>query len=70
MLVLNLEDPEVSGKLPSFQSVEIDHGRIETRRASVSTDIGRLTGRHDWPGLAAIGKITATRETDAGTTTR
>ena len=32
-------------------------------------DIGWLTDRHDWPGLKAIGKITAMRET-CGKTTR
>ena len=69
-VTLYLDDPEVCEKLPSFQSVDSDHGRIETRHATVSTDIGWLTDRHGWPGLAAIGKIAATRETDGGATTR
>jgi len=49
-------------------TVEGDHGRIETRTASVSTDIGWLQQTHQWPGLAAIGKLVRNRETAAGTT--
>ena len=46
------------------ETVDADHGRIETRRAEVLTDIEWLTESHHWPGLAAVGKITATREID------
>ena len=49
--------------------VEGDHGRIETRTASVSTDIEWLQQIHQWPGLGAIGKITRVRETKTKTTT-
>src|SRR5215212_11688260 len=45
------------------------HGRIETRTALVSTDIGWLQESHHWPGLAAVGKVTRIRETAAKTTT-
>jgi predicted transposase YbfD/YdcC len=48
--------------------VDADHGRIETRTATVSTDIDWLRETHRWPGLAAIGKVTRTRETPAKTT--
>ena len=37
------------------------HGRIETRTASISSDVAWLQKRHQWPGLAAVGKITASR---------
>ena len=58
---LFLEDPARSG---DDTDVEVDKtgGRIETRAATVSTDIGWLQDRHAWPGLAAIGKIHRTRE--------
>jgi predicted transposase YbfD/YdcC len=49
--------------------VDADHGRIETRIATVCTDIGWLQDTHEWPGLAAIGKVVRTRETVAKTTT-
>jgi predicted transposase YbfD/YdcC len=43
------------------------HGRIETRTAALTTDIAWLQESHDWPGLKAIGKITARREIDGKT---
>ena len=43
--------------------VEGDHGRVETRTATVSTEIGWLQKQHQWPGLAAIGKVERIRET-------
>ncbi len=52
----------------SKPNVDAGHGRIETRTASVSTDVGWLQEQHGWPGLAAIGKVRRIRETAAGTT--
>ncbi len=49
--------------------VEADHGRIETRTATVSTDIDWLQKEHQWPGLRAIGKVIRVRETPEKTTT-
>jgi predicted transposase YbfD/YdcC len=46
------------------QTVEGDHGRIETREAHLVTNIAWLQEQHHWPGLACVGKITATREKD------
>lgn len=43
------------------------HGRIEIRTAALSTAIDWLQESPDWPGLAAIGEITATREIDGKT---
>jgi predicted transposase YbfD/YdcC len=50
--------------------VEKDHGRIETRRCVVMTDLsplGRL--RHDWPGLKALVMIEARRDLQGQVTT-
>lgn len=58
---LFLEDPK-SCVQASPPMVEGDHGRIETRTAALSTDIAWLKEQHDWPGLAAVGKIERTRE--------
>ncbi len=49
--------------------VDADHGRIETRTATISTDIGWLQDNHRWPGLKALGKVGRIRETPAGTST-
>ena len=49
---------------PQVQATTVNkgHGRIETRTASISHDVAWLQERHQWPGLAAVGKITASRQ--------
>lgn len=51
------------------QTVDGDHGRIETRRAIVAHDVAWLAERHAFPGLAAVAKVSATREIDGKATT-
>ncbi len=63
-----LDAPE-SKAVTAEPAVDADHGRIETRTATVSTDIGWLREAHHWPGLTAIGKVVRIRETPAKTTT-
>jgi predicted transposase YbfD/YdcC len=67
-VITYLDDPaaKVTAAAPT---VDADHGRIETRTATVSTDIAWLRKDHQWPGLAAIGKVVRVRETPAKTTT-
>jgi predicted transposase YbfD/YdcC len=65
---LFLDDPATP--LHSARSVDGGHGRIEERRAALSTDIGWLQEHHHWPGLAAIGKVTARREEGGKVTVR
>jgi predicted transposase YbfD/YdcC len=62
-----LDDPATKAATAK-PAVDAGHGRIETRTATVSTDIGWLQEQHKWPGLAAIGKVHRIRETAAGTT--
>jgi predicted transposase YbfD/YdcC len=57
-----LDDPATQAATAK-PAVDAGHGRIKTRTATVSTDIGWLQERHAWPGLAAIGKVHRTRET-------
>ncbi len=68
---LLMDDPGAPAD-DTAETVDGDHGRIETRRAEVLHDVEWLAETHDWPGLAAVGKVTATREIDgrATTTTR
>ena len=63
---LFLEDPAT----PVAQATQPNqgHGRVESRVASVSDDIGWLQETHQWPGLGAVGKITATRRCQGQTT--
>ena len=44
------------------QTVDGDHGRIETRRYTVLHDIGWLQERHAWPGLKAVVVVESRRE--------
>mgnify|MGYP003803054687 FL=1 len=65
---LLMDDPGAPAD-DSAETVDADHGRIETRRAEVLHDVEWLTQTHRWPGLAAVGKVTATREIDRHATT-
>jgi predicted transposase YbfD/YdcC len=65
---LFLEDPDRPGEA-THTTVDADHGRIETRTGEVCGDIGWLQKQHAWPGLAAIGKMVRTRETQGKATT-
>jgi predicted transposase YbfD/YdcC len=65
---LFLDDPACQATIAE-PTVEADHGRIETRTAMLSTDIDWLQKDHQWPGLAAIGKVIRIREAPDKTST-
>jgi predicted transposase YbfD/YdcC len=44
------------------ETVDADHGRIETRVTTVIHDIGWLQDRHKWPALSSVVIINSTRE--------
>ena len=44
------------------QTVDGDHGRIETRSITVFHDIAWLRERHGWPGLTAVVMVESVRE--------
>lgn len=48
--------------------VDSGHGRIESRQATVITDLDWLQSTHQWPGLKAVGRITRRRELTDKTT--
>ena len=45
------------------ETIDGDHGRIETRTTTVIHDVAWLQERHDWPGLKAVVIVESTRET-------
>jgi predicted transposase YbfD/YdcC len=45
------------------QTVDGDHGRIETRNTTVIHDVAWLQKRHNWPGLNAVVVVDSIRET-------
>jgi len=64
---LFFDDPECEAR-PGEPLVETSRDRTETRTATVWTDIGWLQKSHNWPMLAAVGRVVRVRET-AGKTT-
>jgi predicted transposase YbfD/YdcC len=44
------------------QTVDGDHGRIETRITTVIHDVAWLRQRHEWPGLSAVVRVESVRE--------
>ena len=51
----------------TITSVDAGNGRIETRMATVTTNVDWLLHRHKWWGLVCIGKVTRMRQTKAKT---
>ncbi len=49
-------------KVSRDETVDGDHGRIETRDYTVIHDIAWLQERHDWPGLKSVVMVESTRE--------
>lgn len=47
------------------ETVDGDHGRIETRRTTVFHDVGWLQQRHNWPGLKGVVMVESERESGA-----
>ncbi|MCY3878919.1 MAG: ISAs1 family transposase, partial [Rhodobacteraceae bacterium] len=65
----HMADPEYAEKMLCLKDAGRDHGRIEIREATVCHDIDMLQDRHHWPGLQAVGKVTAVRENKRGQNT-
>jgi predicted transposase YbfD/YdcC len=51
-------------KVSRDETIDADHGRIETRAVTVFHDIEWLRERHAWPGLRAVAMIDSVREID------
>ena len=49
-------------QISRHETVDGDHGRIETRTVTVIHDVAWLNHRHDWPGLKAVAIVESTRE--------
>lgn len=49
-------------KVSRHQTVDGDHGRIETRTYTVIHDVAWLHERHDWPGLQGVVMVESERE--------
>jgi predicted transposase YbfD/YdcC len=49
-------------KISRDETVDGDHGRIETRTTTVIHDVAWLQERHDWPGLKGVVVVESRRE--------
>jgi predicted transposase YbfD/YdcC len=58
---VNFAQAEIS----THQTIDADHGRIETRHATLIHNVDWLQDRHDWPGLKAVIVIDSTRDMGA-----
>ncbi len=56
----NFKDTTIS----THETVDGDHGRIETRNYTVIHDVSWLQERHDWPGLKSVVMVESQREID------
>jgi predicted transposase YbfD/YdcC len=51
--------------ISAHETVDADHGRIETRNYTVIHDVDWLQARHQWPGLNAVVVVESRREINA-----
>lgn len=54
--------------LASLETVEKDHGRLETRRYYQSTELGWFADLSQWEGLKSVGMVESIREVDGKST--
>lgn len=65
-IALYFQDP-ANGPFDTFQTIDGEHGRIETRHYCVSDHIEWLAGKHQWEGIRTICMVSRQREVDATT---
>jgi predicted transposase YbfD/YdcC len=63
-IALFFQNP-TNGHFDTFQTVDGEHGRIETRQYLVTENIDWLAGKHQWTGIRTICKVTRQRELNA-----
>ena len=63
------QDRTVNLPFDVYETVEKDHGRIETRRYVSIASVDWLPGKEEWRDLASVGMVVGTREID-GVVTR
>lgn len=61
--------PRAAANLQQLQTVEKDHGRLETRRYYQSAELDWFADSAKWEGLRSVGMVEAVREVDGKTTT-
>ena len=67
-IALFFQEP-ANGPFDTCETVDGEHGRIETRRYFTTNDIGWLPGKHEWPGINTICMAVREREVHGKTST-
>ena len=57
-----IQSGELGGDYKYHETFDGEHGRIETRRYWITSDINFLQGKENWKGIASIGRVERTRE--------
>ena len=52
-----------------YETIDGGHGRVESRRYYISSDIGKMQGGSLWKGLTSVGMVESERETADGIST-
>ena len=60
--------PKEVGALKGYETVEKDHGRMETRRYYQSDSLDWFADKGKWEGLRSVGMVESTRKIDGKTT--
>lgn len=58
-------DDKIESGMPDinyYETLDGDHGRIETRKYWITSDINILQGKENWEGIKSIGVVERTRE--------
>lgn len=63
-IALFFQDTE-NGPFDTYETIDGDHGRIETRQYLVTSDIDWLPGKHLWAGIKTIAMAVRQREVNA-----
>lgn len=58
-----------NNKLPMIETIDKDHGRLETRRYCLSTELDWLQDKENWTDLNAVVLVESVRESQGKTTT-
>lgn len=67
-IALFFQEP-ANGPFDSFETLDGDHGRIETRRYFTTGDIGWLPGKEEWTGIRTICMALRQRDVNGETST-
>lgn len=60
-IALFFKEP-ANGPFDTMETVDGDHGRVETRRYDTTDDIDWLQGKHEWAGIKTICRVTRQRD--------